>query len=127
MRDETRLWLQFSEENLKSAQLLAESNLFNPCLQNIQQSVEKSLKAVCIEKVLGLKRTHSILELKRILQRANVTLDLSEDDCDFLDSIYLPTRYPLAGVLPNFEPNVEICQRGIQIASRVFKQIRSIL
>lgn len=46
MKDETKIWLKYSRENLRSAGLLLESGLFNPCLQNIQQAVEKGLKAV---------------------------------------------------------------------------------
>ncbi|MCI5197776.1 MAG: HEPN domain-containing protein, partial [Candidatus Electrothrix sp. AW5] len=48
MRDETRKWFQYAEENLASARLLLQSDLFNPCLQNVQQTVEKALKAVLI-------------------------------------------------------------------------------
>jgi uncharacterized protein (UPF0332 family) len=35
MKDETKLWLNYSKENLDSAKILLESKLFNPCLQNI--------------------------------------------------------------------------------------------
>ena len=44
MKNETRIWLDYAEENLESAKLLRESELFNSCLQNVQQSVEKLLK-----------------------------------------------------------------------------------
>ncbi|MBD3276465.1 MAG: HEPN domain-containing protein [Candidatus Marinimicrobia bacterium] len=67
MRDETRHWLKYAAENLEFAKVLKESQLFNPCLQNIQQSVEKSLKAILIEHSLKLKRTHSVAELRNIL------------------------------------------------------------
>lgn len=39
MNDETRLWLSYAEENLQSAELLLESRLWNPCLQNAQRAV----------------------------------------------------------------------------------------
>lgn len=44
---------------------------------------------------MKLKRTHSILELGDILCRQAIDLELSEDDCEFLDSVYLPSKYPL--------------------------------
>ena len=50
MKDETRSWMTFAEENLESAKILLESKLFNPCLQNTQQCVEKALKAILIER-----------------------------------------------------------------------------
>jgi len=49
LKDETKTWLKYSIENLDSAKVLFQDKLFNPCLQNIQQSVEKALKAVFIE------------------------------------------------------------------------------
>ena len=62
MKDETKIWLNFAEENLKSSKILLKSHLYNPTLQNTQQTAEKSLKAIFIEKNIKLKRTHDILE-----------------------------------------------------------------
>ncbi len=41
MKDETRIWLEYAKENLKSSKVLLESKLYNPCLHNVQQRVEK--------------------------------------------------------------------------------------
>lgn len=57
MKDETRTWLGYAEENLQSARLLLENHLWNPCLQNAQQAVEKYLKALLNEYAIPLKRT----------------------------------------------------------------------
>ena len=57
MKDQTKKWLEYADENLQSAKVLLESELFNPCLQNVQQSVEKMLKAVLVE--LGIKITQT--------------------------------------------------------------------
>jgi len=46
MKDETKKWLDYADENLRSAKLLLDNKLFNPCLQNVQQAVEKMLKAI---------------------------------------------------------------------------------
>lgn len=127
MKDETKAWLCYSIENLKSAKILLESTLFNPCLQNIQQTVEKSMKALLIEHALGLKKSHRIFELKNILDGNGIKIDLSDDDCDYLDTIYLPSKYPLASALPYFEPNEEICNKGIAIAEKVINQVKQIL
>ncbi len=127
MKDETRIWLKYAEENLASAKVLQESELFNPCLQNVQQSVEKALKALFIENNLKFKKTHNISELKNTLSNAGVEISISEDDCDFLDSIYLPSKYPLGNVLPFYEPDSEICHQAIAIAKNVFESVSSIL
>ncbi|NCS88323.1 MAG: HEPN domain-containing protein [Ignavibacteria bacterium] len=39
MQEETKSWLTYSEENLEAAKVLIASELYNPCLNNIQQSI----------------------------------------------------------------------------------------
>ncbi len=120
MKDETETWLKYANENLRSAKLLLDSSLFNPCLQNVQQAVEKWLKALIVESSLKLKKTHSINELRNTLVAGGIgIIDITEDECDLLDSIYLPSKYPLGGVLPDFEPDLEICTRCMAIAERI--------
>ncbi|MBA7527545.1 hypothetical protein ES705_19721 [subsurface metagenome] len=127
MKNETKTWLAFSHENLASARVLLESNLFNPCLQNVQQCIEKALKLILIEKALGLKRTHSIMELKNTLNNYDIEIDISDEECDFMDSLYLPSKYPISSVLPNYEPNHELCSKSISIAKRVLEQAGKIV
>jgi HEPN domain-containing protein len=123
MRKETKIWLDFSDENIKAAHVLFDSELFNPCLQNIQQAVEKALKALFIENAIPLKKTHNALELKTDLLKNNIFIDLTEDDCDFLDSIYLPTKYPIGSALPLFYPDKTICANSILMAEKVITSV----
>jgi len=127
MREETKSWVEYAEENIDAAIVLLGSSLFNPCLQNIQQSVEKAMKALIIEKAIGLKKTHSISELNVLLIRNNLDVNITEDECDLLDSIYLPTKYPVGSVLPDFEPDNQICVVAIDIAKRVLEDVKSIV
>lgn len=127
MKDETKNWLKYSKENLHSAIILLESELFNPCLQNIQQSVEKALKAIIIEKSLSFKKTHSILELKYMLSNDGINIDLPDEECEFLDSVYLPSKYPIMSVLPEFDPDFNICKNGIEIAKQVISLVEKIV
>ncbi len=127
MKDETRTWLNYAEENLASAKVLQKSELFNPCLQNVQQSVEKALKALFVENSIQFKKTHNIAELKNTLLDAGIEINISDDDCDFLDSIYLPSKYPLANVLPFYEPDLKICDQAIGIAEDTFAFVCRIL
>ena len=127
MKDETRTWLNYAGENLESSQILLQSNLYNPCLQNVQQAVEKALKAVLIEKAIKLKRTHDILDIKYLLLDNNIEIDLSDDDCDFLNSIYLPSKYPVGSALADYEPDEEVCQNAIEIAMNTLAAVKQIL
>jgi len=127
MKDETNAWLSYAEENLQAARLLQERKLYNPCLQNMQQSIEKALKALLIEKAHSHRKTHSITELIQLLADQQVAILLSEEDCDLLDSIYLPSKYPLGGVLPDFEPDAGLCSHCLMLAKEVLGQVRSVI
>jgi len=119
MKKDTEYWVQYADENLKSAEILMESGLFNPSLQNAQQAVEKYFKAVLIEKAAGLTKTHSIRELAVLLEGLGIHHSLTDDEIDLLDSIYLPSKYPAFSVLPRFVPNHSVCSQCIDIAEKV--------
>lgn len=127
MQEETKNWLKYSEENLEAAKILLESELFNPCLHNIQQCIEKALKSIIIEKNIPFKKTHNIFELKNILAENRITIDLTDDECDYLDSIYLPTKYPVGSALPFYYPEKKDCINHIKVAEQLLLQIKNIL
>lgn len=127
MKDETRLWLEYAEENLQSAQILLQSHLYNPSLQNAQQSVEKNIKAYFIEKGIGLQKTHSIFSLVEKLKQRDLILDIELDEIDFLDSIYLSSKYPMGSVLPDFHPDEKISLYALEIAKKVSLNIMKLL
>ena len=58
MQEETKSWLSYSEENLEADRVLLGSKLYNTCLHNIQQSVEKALKSLFIENAIPFTKTH---------------------------------------------------------------------
>lgn len=127
MQEETKSWLTYSKENLEAAKILLDSELYNPCLHNVQQSIEKALKSLVIEKSIPFKKTHNILDLKTLLEKNGVSIELTEDECDFIDSIYLPTKYPIGSALPFFSPDKVICKNSILLAERVIKEVTELI
>ena len=127
MKNETKTWLDYAAENLESARILLDSNLFNSCLQNIQQCVEKLLKAVFVELSAKLIKTHSISRLAQVLVDKGVAAHITDDECDLLDTIYLPSKYPIGSVIPDYEPDADICQECMAIAHRVEKSVKVII
>ncbi len=119
MSAEATLWIQFATENLQVAKLCLDSELFNPCVQNAQQAVEKSLKAVCLNRGLALRRIHSIGALRNDLRAVGIGVELSDDECDLFDSVYLPSKYPLASVVPHYAADEHLAARCVEIAQRV--------
>jgi len=127
MKDETKQWLKYADENLRSAKVLLDNKLFNPCLQNAQQAVEKMLKALLVEFSVKFKKTHSINELAMLLAENHLDINLAEEERELLDSIYLPSKYPLGSILPDFEPDERICNNCIAIAERVKESALALL
>ena len=123
MKNDTDTWMKFAHENLKSTKILIDNDLFNPALQNAQQVIEKSLKALIIEKNFNLRKTHSIDELVMILQREDIRIDIKEDEIDLIDSIYLPSKYPLGSALPDFSPDKEIADKCYLIAQKIYENV----
>lgn len=118
MKDETSVWIRYAEENLNSAKVLFEAGYQNTSLQNTQQSIEKYLKALIVEKTGKFKKTHSINELKLILEDLNISVGLSDDEIELIDSIYIPTKYPLGSALPDGFPDSNICTKCIIISEK---------
>jgi HEPN domain-containing protein len=119
MKNETKAWIDYADENLKSAEVLLRNGLFNACLQNIQQAAEKHLKSLLIERGSGLVKSHSIRQLINVLAEHQIAIPLSEDEIDLLDSIYLPSKYPLMSVLPRFMPDKKLCESCLAIVSSI--------
>jgi HEPN domain-containing protein len=127
MKNETRQWCAYAEDNYQSACLLRKERLYIPCLQNTQQAIEKWLKAVLIERGKLPQKTHSIAGLIQALKEEGAAIPLSEDETDLLDAIYLPSKYPLGSVLPEFVADEAICRQCLAIAERVQEVVSRIL
>ena len=124
MKDETRQWLAYAEENFEMARLALERGYLNACLQNAQQAVEKALKAALMELRGEFPRTHSIRELARMATAEKAPAEITAEECDLLDSIYIPSKYPVFGVLPEQFADWKVCVQSVGIAERVLAGIR---
>jgi HEPN domain-containing protein len=119
MKDETQTWLSYADENLDVAGLSFSHGHLNACLQNAQQAVEKYLKAMIVERDLEFRRTHSIRELIGLLAAQGISLSVSEDEMDLMDSVYVPSKYPVYSALPQALPYPSICRDALAIAHKV--------
>ena len=121
MNDEAQIWIDYARDNLETAKLCLDSGLINPALQNAQQCVEKSLKSLCLQTGLPVKKTHSIAGLCRDLSQHGVDAGLDDEACELFDAIYLPSKYPLGSALPDFMPDAGIAGRCLALAERMFE------
>ena len=92
MSIESQQWLNYARDNLAVSRLCLSSGLWNPCLENAQQTVEKSLKALRSRRGLGEKRIHYIRILRRDLAASGIPVELSEDEAELIDSIFMDSQ-----------------------------------
>ena len=123
MNDDAFRWLAYADENFASAQLNLNSSLFNPCLQSCQQAIEKWLKALLLFMGKPIRKTHQIVDIISEIKLARDDVSFDENDVAFIDSIYLPSKYPFDSAFASFEPTASMCQKAINIASNVNQQV----
>lgn len=119
MKDETLAWLDYANENLAVAELCLGHGHLNACLYNTQQAVEKFLKAWMVEQDLPFRKTHAVLALWQSLMDYGLKTTLTEEECALLDSVFMPSCYPLFSILPDSAPDRALCEACLRIARRV--------
>jgi len=124
MNADSRVWLSYAEENLEVARLSFGRGLLNPCLQNAQQCVEKALKAAIVDNGLQFRKTHNIRELAGILTAAGLDAGNAEDEGELLDSLYVPSKYPVVRILPDYIPDRKTSEQCVDVAARVLAAVR---
>jgi HEPN domain-containing protein len=82
---------------------------------------------VLLEKGIIAKKTHSIRELVNLLVCNEIIVNISDEAIDLIDSIYLPSKYPLGNAMPFFETNKDICIECLLILDKVKKSAEGLL
>ncbi len=119
MRREAEAWLAISAEDLQSAEVLLERKLFRMACYHAQQSVEKVLKALLIDREIDIPRTHNILDLLHAVRKIGLSAIITDQDAVFLNSIYR-ARYPSeAGLLSVGEPLEKYAGQALKIAREI--------
>lgn len=107
--------------------MLLAAGLLNPALQNVQQAAEKGLKSLHLSYGMGVRRTHSIRELTRLLREQEKPAPLTDDDCDLFDSIYIGSKYPGDSSFAEFPADATVALRCIGLADQVIRHAREII
>ena len=124
MKDAVKEWITQAQEELDMAVYLLEGKYFKGTCYHSQQCVEKAIKSVLLNKGWELEKTHSIERLVWIAEDYKIKISLSDEDLVFMDSIYRG-RYPVeSGLLPLSVPSEENAKRAVDIAERIFKEIK---
>jgi len=93
----TREWIAKADDDFEFA--LANLEEGKPFLALIcfhfQQSAEKYLKAYIVAHDLEFKKIHDLPALLKTCMRVSTSLEQLNSDCEFLNTFYIETRYPV--------------------------------
>lgn len=127
MRKIVKDWVRVAEDEYSDSIILYEHNKYKGACYHAQQCVEKSLKALILEKGGEFKRVHDIVKLIEIAGTYGWQIAISIDDAVFLNSIY-KGRYPAEeGLLPFGEPTMEDAKRAVEQAEKMITFLRQCL
>jgi HEPN domain-containing protein len=110
----TNPWLIYAKDDFDALDALEQAPIPRVTCFHAQQLVEKTLKAQLFDSGIPVARTHDLIMLVRLLK---LDLPVTEDDLQFLSSVYIETRYPPdLGLLPGGQPTGEDATRAARIA-----------
>jgi len=115
-------WIAKADEDFEFAKinLEEEKSFYAQICFHFQQAAEKYLKAYIIANGLEFRKVHDLpLLLKQCCQK-DPTFKNFTDDCEFLATFYIETRYPVHWP-------VDLSKNEAQKAYRAAKAIRSFL
>jgi len=118
MRKEVFDWFNSAEDDLETAEVLFEQEIFYACAFYCQQSSEKALKALFIYKFKKGTLLHNLIGLAKELGVPQEILSSTKR----LNPHYVQTRYPdVANAIPKDAYDREIAQELIEEAKKVFE------
>ncbi len=122
-----RRWQYFAHQDLQMAELALNEDIYNQVCFHSQQCVEKCLKGLLAGLGQKTPRTHSIVDLLRILQNIQQAecIDDLRESMELMDIYYIPTRYPeaLPGSLAEVMPELDDALTAITTARACWKKL----
>ena len=62
-----------------------------------------------------------------MLSSRGITVNLSDDEIDLMDTIYIPSKYPAYSALPDAMPDQKICEDSLKVVEKTRLSTREIL
>lgn len=124
MKERSKAWLEFAARDIEAARKLADDEyLANVVLFHSQQCVEKCLKAILEEYDQNVPKIHGVNRLYSLITaNTDITLPVTADELDFIDDVYIDTRYSgNFGLLPSGFPKKDDAGFLLDIAEKLYK------
>ncbi len=127
MRKATEVWLREADDELASARILAEHGKHRGATLHSQQSAERCLKALILDKGESPERTHDLLLLRAHAERLGWNVQIETDDAVFMNSVYEGRDPTDEGLFPHGEPGEADSRRAIEVAAGLLVRTRALL
>ena len=90
-------WLKQADNDFRFAEtnLQGGSEFYAQICFHFQQAAEKYLKAYIIGKGLAFQKVHDLVHLLKTCSALDPVFDSLKEDCIFLNTAYIETRYPV--------------------------------
>jgi len=121
-------WFDYAREDLQAAEVLYSQGIYRLASFHAQQSVEKLLKGLLWNQKVNPPKTHDLVFLYQRVKRRYQSLSLDKEELEFLNGLYIESRYPAdLGLLPEGEPTAADARRALAIAREVLGRVREVL
>jgi len=125
MKQTTKDWLRFAEDDLLAAKVLAQDDrLTNQVAFHCQQCLEKCFKAIIEEQDNPSIKSHDLLRLQLI---ANIQFSASDTIMlKIINEVYIDTRYPGdLGLLPKGKPTISEIEAFVHFCENIYNSLNS--
>ena len=127
MREGIKAWVQQAEEDLRTAEYLRSGGFFRGACYHAQQSVEKSIKTMLLDRGWELEKIHSIHRLAAMAGDYRLPTPLQTADIDFMDAICRGRCPAESGLLPFGTPTIDEADRAVSVARQILRVLRRLL
>ena len=121
--DEANNWVEYAEDDFTVAKssLRRTKPLTTPSCFHSQQCAEKYLKAMLVAKDAEFPKTHDLLILDALCNKAGILTGYTKEDLGRLSGYAVHTRYP------GNQPTLDDARDALEIVSHVRRFARSFL
>ena len=120
-------WIQFADDDLKTARITFDEEIYNHTCFHSQQAIEKSLKGFLSFKNQQIPKDHHLLRLINTCIHIDNEFKKFKEECKIIDQYYIPTRYPdaIIGSKENGLPNKGDAEEAFDIACKIYSLVIS--
>ena len=117
MKEEVRRWLKKAKQDLASAKYNFKGKKYDVCAFLCQQSAEKALKALLLQKSGKIRKIHDLVELGKNVGLSSDLLDSAKE----LTLSYTYSRYPDIQKVRNLS---KIVKEFLTVSEEILKWVK---